>query len=318
MSKSKKTIDPNRCGWIPNSAAVDEILSAFAQPVFGVAASRSGIAGSGHGKRVLLHKALEGVLGAIPTHFQTAPDCTSHAAGLGVDIVKAVRIVNRQEPEKFIAETATETIYGYSRNEVAGGQLGNRGGSTGAWTMAALKRGGTLARLRYTGGPRQVLDLRKYSGQRAKTMGRPGQGVPDWIEPVSQEHPIQTASLIRDFEEAADSIANGYPVIVCSSIAYGYTRDKHGFSPYNPNEEWLHAMMFPGMNFKGKNPGLLCFNSWGEDWIDGPKQSDQPDGTFWVTPKDANRMFAEQDSWAISGYTGYPAQESLGDRLMLI
>jgi hypothetical protein len=54
-------------------------------------------------------------------------------------------------------------------------------------------------------------------------------------------------------------------------------------------------------------------NSWGADWISGPKRHDQPDGSFWVDADVAERMLRGQDSFAVSGYEGYPAQPELYD-----
>jgi hypothetical protein len=49
-------------------------------------------------------------------------------------------------------------------------------------------------------------------------------------------------------------------------------------------------------------------NSWGPDWIDGPKRHDQPDGSFWIDAEVCDRMFREHDSFTGSDVVGYPAQ----------
>ena len=58
-----------------------------------------------------------------------------------------------------------------------------------------------------------------------------------------------------------------------------------------------------------KRPGTLCQNSWGPNWISGPKRHNQPDGSFWI---DADvlekRILSQGDSWAYSNFVGYPPQ----------
>ena len=65
-------------------------------------------------------------------------------------------------------------------------------------------------------------------------------------------------------------------------------------------------MCFVGVRF-GQRPGLLCLNSWGPSWVSGPKwPPDQPDGSFWVEARVATRMLSGRDSFAVSGYEGFP------------
>jgi hypothetical protein len=303
-------------GRIEDVEAVDEALSEMSQPVFGVAASSSGIVGSGKGKIVLCHKAVTKVLGHFPIHMQTIGDCVSHGSGTAVDVVKCVRIINKNLPEAFKSETATEPIYAASRIEIGRGRVGRGDGSVGAWAVKAMKKIGTVRRDRFKVG-RNSVDLRRYSGNRAKQWGAPGAGVPDWLEPTAREHPIMTSSLIRSFEEAADALANGYPVIVCSDVGFGKRRDSQGFA--KPGPKWPHCMVFIASDYKSRRSGLLCMNSWGPNWIKGPKTYDQPDGSFWVDAKVCDKMFSQNDSWSVSGFVGYPSQQGgPGDDLLLI
>jgi hypothetical protein len=269
-------------------------------PVFGVAAAP--IRDSGKGKVVLLHKALIQVMGRFPVHEQTIGDCVSHGWGLGIDVLKAVQIAAGAR-EEFTGETATEIVYAASRVEVGGGRLGNGDGSIGAWAAQAVSETvGTLVRGKYGD-----LDLTEYSGATAKKLGRRGAGVPDDLEPQAREHPVKTTSLVRTYEELRDAIANGYPVPPCSNRGFASRRDEKGFA--KPSGSWAHCMLFLAVDDEDGRPGVLCQNSWGDNWISGPKRHDQPDGSFWVDADVAERMLAEQDSFAMSGYVGFPAQE---------
>jgi hypothetical protein len=51
---------------------------------------------------------------------------------------------------------------------------------------------------------------------------------------------------------------------------------------------------------------LLCLNSWGPNWITGPKwPADMPDGSFWVERRVVERMLAQEDSFAVGSISGF-------------
>jgi hypothetical protein len=62
-----------------------------------------------------------------------------------------------------------------------------------------------------------------------------------------------------------------------------------------------------GVDDEFRRPGCLCNQSWGK-WGSGPKRRDQPDSTFWIDAEVLNGMFRERDSFAYSGFEGFPAQ----------
>jgi hypothetical protein len=276
----------------------DEILS-FSR-LFGSAAWN--LVGSGEKKVVLLHEALSKVCnGTFPINTQTIGDCVSHGYAKGIEVLMAVEILLRKEPEKWPGVlTSTEWIYGTSRVIQGQGRLRNMDGSLGSWAQKAVKENGTLLRQKY-----DKYDLSSYSGKVAKDWGF--QGLPYELEPIADEHPIQTTALVTSYEEARDAIANGYPVVVCSNQGFASKRDSEGFA--RAQGRWAHCMLFASVDDEYKRPGLLCVNSWGEHWIDGPKRHNQPEGSFWVDADDADRMLKQQDSYTLSNFKGYPAQE---------
>lgn len=288
-------------GWTPNPKEVDRILGGMKHPVFGVTAAP--IKDSGKGKVVLLHKALLKVFPGWKCHEQTIGDCVSHGWGLGIDVLKAVQIV-AGAGEEWTGETATEIIYAASRVEVGRGRLGNGDGSVGAWASEAVgpESVGTLVRGKYGD-----LDLTSYSGATAKKLGGPRAGVPDDLEPKAREHPVKTRSLVRNYAEARDAIANGYPVAVCSNRGFASKRDAKGFA--RPSGRWEHCMVWIAVDDEDGRPGILDQNSWPPGWISGPTRHDQPEGSFWIDADDCDYMLAQNDSFAISGYTGFPAQQ---------
>jgi hypothetical protein len=286
------------CGWIDSPKDVEHVLATLPRPVFGSAAQT--IVGSGKGKTALLYQAVEKVVGNFPVYpAQEIGDCVSHGYRTCVDVLKCVEIAINLESEQWTAETATEPIYGGSRVEVGGGKI--RGdGSVGAWAAKWISEWGVLSRLKYGD-----VDLTAYSGSRAKQWGN--RGVPDELESVAREHPVKTVSLVQTYNEARDAIANGYPVAVCSNQGFAMTRDSEGFA--KAKGSWAHCMAFIAADDEYRRPGLLCMNSWGPDWISGPKRHGQPDGSFWVDADVADRMLRGGDSFALSAFDGYPSQE---------
>jgi hypothetical protein len=282
----------------------DRVLGLLAQPLFYAAAYP--LKDTGAGKVVLLYRFLpQHCGGKFPIHTQTIGDCVSHGWGLGIDVLQAAEIQAGQGG-KFPGEEATEIIYAGSRVEIGKGKCGNQDGSIGAWAAEFVVKYGTIVRGKYGS-----LDLTTYNGNTAKKLGAPNAGVPDPLEPQVREHPIKTTSLVRSYNEARDSLANGYPIPVCSKIGFDGQpkRDQDGF--LRRKGEWPHCMAFCGVDDEFKRPGLLCVNSWGPTWVSGPRRHDQPEGSFWVDADTVDVMLREGDSFAISGYSGYPPQDGL-------
>ena len=286
------------CGWVNDPAEVEAVLAELPMPSFAAAAPH--LAGKGAKRVALLWKACDIVLGEQPIYpVQTIGDCVSHGFGRVVDLVKCLQIVAGRR-QKWIAQTASEPIYGGSRVEVGGGRI--RGdGSVGAWAAKWISQYGVLSRIKYG-----EIDLTSYSGERAREYGR--KGCPDVLEPIARERVVRTVSLVTSYEQARDAIANGHPIAVCSNQGFASKRDADGFA--RAQGAWGHCMAFIAADDEFKRPGLLCCNrSWGQNWIDGPKRLRQPDGTFWVDADVADRMLRQGDSFAASEFDGYPDQE---------
>jgi hypothetical protein len=290
-------------GWIPPEERSYEVakrhdeLVSFARLFSSAAPS---LADTGKGKIVLLYKALQTVLGRpMSPREQAIGDCVSWGFGHCVDVLSAVEIVLRGEAERYLADCATEWIYGTSRVIQGQGRLRNSDGSVGSWAQAAVKENGTLIRKDYGNG----VNLSKYSGERAKDWGF--KGLPFDLEKIADEHPVETTALVTSYEEARDSIANGYPIAVCSNVGFTMERDSEGFC--RRKGSWAHCMAFTGVDDSSNRPGLLCQNSWG-DYLRGGSRHDQPVGSFWVDADVADAMLRQSDSYALSGFKGYPGQ----------
>lgn len=295
----------SKLGWIPpekRSYSVNKLHDRIMQDTKVMGSAGYQIKDTGAGKKQLLWKCVEAVSGRpIEVNNQGIGDCVSHGWAKALEIVSAADIVARGEAEEYRGTFATEWLYGTGRVLVGGGRLGNSDGSLGSWQAKAVKEHGTLVRAKFGNH-----DLTNYDPKRAKSWGY--RGLPaNELEPTADEHPAGETALVTTYEQARDSIFNGYAVAVCSNQGFTNTRDSQGFA--QPKGNWAHCMVFIAMDDESGRPGLLCLNSWGTSWIRGPKRHDQPEGSFWVDAEVAERMLRGQDSFAPSSYRGYPSRK---------
>ena len=299
MSKLKKFID--RCKWIPfekRSYEVSKLTDLLTRFLAVMKTAGHKIAGSGEGKTVLLHQAYEKATGKpLRDYLQMIGDCVSQGWGKGGDVRIAVESLDPDQQERHPGcEPATEWIYGASRMIQGRGQLRNDDGSIGAWAAAAVKENGLLFRKKY-----DFADLRKYSGKRAKDWGY--RGFPYEYEKTADLHPVTDTALVQSWEEYRDAIANGYPVVICSDQGFDSKRDSQGVA--RARGQWMHCMVSHGMIDERKRPRGLIDNSWGPDWIDGPRPFDIPRGSFFAEAEVIDKMLRQGDSYAISGVSGF-------------
>jgi hypothetical protein len=298
-----------RFGYTPDPVATQNFLKSLPKPTIREAGPEL-LAKATTGEPVLLYRAL---YEAYATHHggrewrvgaQGIGDCVSWGWAHGADIHLAVRWKLGESAEW--RQAATEAIYGGSRVEARCGDDSCRGGyMDGSYGGAAAKwtrDWGIVFRQPYDGFP---FDLSTYSSQRAKAWGNfgcGGQGDNGRLDAIAKLHALEVA-LVRNFDEAAAAIAAGYPIPVCSGRGFRSVRDAQGFCA--PAGSWAHCMCFVAVRYD--RPGLLCLNSWGPNWVSGPKwPADQPDGSFWVDASVATAMLRGGDSFAISGYRGFP------------
>lgn len=297
-------------GYTPDPAGTKRFVRSLPKPTLSEAAPH--LFGRGDSEPVLLYRSL---YEAFAAHHggqawivgkQGIGDCVSwgwaHGADIHLSVLWKLGISSEWRP------AATEAIYGGSRVEARGSTRG--GYSDGSYGGAAAKwvsDWGVLFRQPYND---LGFDLTTYSSSRAKSWGNYGCGGEGEngkkADDVAKTHPIKQVALVRNFEEAAAAIASGYPVPVCSGRGFTSQRDAQGFC--RPSGGWSHCMCFVGVRFDRK--GLLCLNSWGPNWVGGPKwPDDQPDGSFWVDADVATGMLRGEDSFAVSGFEGFPYRD---------
>ena len=229
---------------------------------------------------------------------QKIGSCVGWGWSLSCDILACCDVLMRKEPEVYGGRVLEASIYGFSRVEVRGQRnLGGDGSYGGAAAKAVTKYGTLHYGVEYAG--ERFTD---NSGVREKEWGR--DGVPDRLEPFAAKHKVSSVALVTSFEDAAKAIQNGYPVAVCSMRGFSMTM-RDGY--LTPMGSWAHCMMFAGVRWSPK-PALLCVNSWGDCYTGSvdpklPAQFQRSAG--WVEASTCTSMLKGEDSFALSGYSGF-------------
>lgn len=296
-------------GWVKNPAEVERVMATLTTPEI---KGDHPIRGSWDRKTShVLWDAEIAVLGSIqPSWKQVYGTCVSYGNGRGANDTLLCDLAIRKEPEEYAgAPVATEPLYALSRVEIGGGRISGDG-SVGAWAAKALMEFGVLFRKQYTSGSNSV-DLTRPNDDLARKWGAPRAGLPDWLEPITREHPVKDVALVSDVEDAADLIASYYPVAPCSGVGFTMKRDRDGFC--RRSGSWAHCMLFRGVVNTKLGPALACQNSWG-DYLGGTmtiedangREITLPEGCFLVDFATAQRMLGERDSFVLAGAVGMP------------
>lgn len=296
-------------GWTPDYDEVERLVSKLEFRSFGQAAPD--LKDDGIGEINLLYRNLLNIRGSWPYYVQTTSDCVSHSFARGVMLLMATEIIHG-EKEIYAGDVSSEDVYGGSRIFIGKGSLGSSGGSVGAWGAEYIKQYGTLLRKIYG-----KYDLTQYSGKLADLWGI--KGPPRELEEYSRNHTIQSYNLCDSAEEARAAIANGYPVIICSSRGFKDYRDKSGFGV--PSGTWYHAMLLVGCDDFSKRKSFIVDNtSWGPNWISGNVPEfchDIPGGMMPVDWDIVDQMLSEGDSYSISSFNGYKKRKVQFENLLL-
>lgn len=293
----------NMGGWVEDEKLMHQILAKQDNPL--LATCNFQIKGTSRGKQLILSDYILKVLTEFNLREQTIGDCTGNALCCTIDILKAIGCVKNNED--FLSESAVEVSYGFGRVEVANSIWKGQDGCSGAAICEGAKKFGTLRRKKYG-----TIDLSRYDGNVSRKFG--DTGVPDSLEPEAREHICKSISLVTTFEDAADAIYNGFPIVVCSNVGFDCKRDRYGKILRDQDGflyeagSWSHAMCLMGVDWDERRPSLLCQNSWG-DFCSGGSRLNQPKGSFWIDASTIEKMLRQQDSFAISNFQGYPKQK---------
>ena len=285
------------CGWVGDDKvllkeATDSLPSDLKQPLR--------IFGSTTPRRMMLFEIAKKILSQYPdTGTQLIGNCVSWGSNKhALEYLQLMQIaMGSLEEYKYIYSP-----YGYGCGRVFIG--GNRiwgDGSIGAWQAQANTKYGSV--------PVDLDNLPKYSTNVAKDFGRSESTLNKWTG-FGKLHLINGSAKVTTWDQLVDSIDNLYPVAVCSNVGFSMQQYSDGFHRYE--DTWNHCMLIIGVDPEYKDPYACILNSWGDAHgkvIDFTTKQEWPKGTLRVRKKDIERMLAQDDSFAYSGYSGFPSQE---------
>lgn len=223
--------------------------------------------------------------------------CVGNATAACLSVLNAVECVIKNESQEFTAMHSADGCYGLCRE--AADMLGMKGdGCYGSAAARAMKNLGTLYCIEYANA-----DLRINDPNRAKQYGYNGVGAS--LKKDASDRKIVSATLVKTAKEAWSLIGNGYPINVCSGQGFSTTRDAEGIC--KPKGTWYHSMAVIARRTTADGRKLfLVWNSWGDNWCNGPYWQDMPEGSFFVEWSIMDKMLAVGDSFAYSGLEGFP------------
>lgn len=305
---------PDDFGYRPDPRGVEAFLAELPEPMFRQAGAETVAKAKGvdtflYRSAYKAHQALYGRPWIVER--QGIGDCVSWGWAHGVYVAQAVdwETGRLADPPPF---PSTEAIYGGSRVEARGrsgdGSSPVGGYSDGSYGAAAarwVRDWGVVYREKF-----ERYDLSRYSAERAKAWGaygNGGQGDGGKLDAVAKKHPAQYVAMVTTWDEAAAAIEAGFPIPVASMQGFASKRDAKGYAATSGS--WAHEMCFVAVRYaKNGSPSdaLLCLNSWGPNWISGPKwPADMPDGSFWVTRSVVESMLRQKDSFAVGSVAGF-------------
>jgi len=286
------------------------------------------------GRNAFLYQNLQKELGDFDPHYQGPAedgspgegDCVGQASALGCDILAATDVHQLKQRERWEAKASVEMNYAGGRIEIGQkndpngvNHLLGRGGSHGAWQAEYLQKFGVIHRKKYSDGENEI-DLTGYHPARSRKYR--DAGVPDWLEAIAKDHPVEEITQATSGREALDAVCAGQVVLMCSSYAFPDVRDADGFTkPYlggttkrgwrfvSTRRQWWHAMLLAAAILEGPRIGGTILNSHGE-WNSGPRPNDLPRGGFNVELEYLDMMVKDWgDCWVLGSYKGHEAKK---------
>ena len=280
------------CGWRNNPDAVKAVLDTLPRPR--LKAFRQG-GWDGRTNVCLWDAAIRATGANLPAHNQNRGTCVSHGWSAGCDYLSCVEIAQLGMSLEY-DPISHACVYGMAKE--IGNDLSSEDGAVGAWAAKAVSTCGVV----------RNSDVEDTDTDDALAVKWGAHGVPADVKALAKPHLVKTVSLVTSFQAAADALANGYPVAVCSNQGFSDTRDSQGFC--FPHGVWNHCMLFIGVvNISGRR-GLVCLQSWGQNTPGGPVVlGTAPDNSFGVDAHTADQMLSQQDSFALSAFDGFPSRK---------
>jgi hypothetical protein len=229
--------------------------------------------------------------------WQGTGDCVSwsgkHLGDVRRAVLRAAGLI-----QKIPWQIRQESLYGFGRVEIYGRPDRGGPGMYGGGLVKAYKRFGHLFCKQYA-----EADLRRYSGQRAKSWGRTG--VPDALEKYAKEEAISDYVQVTDPLTAGLLIQSGIPVLHCGGRApWGTQRNSDGVAIRFSAA--AHSMANTGVRWtKAGDPKYFWIANTGHgNHVTGPvgpikMPKSYSDCGSWVPASRVAKVLAQGDCYAI-------------------
>lgn len=237
---------------------------------------------------------------------QTTGDCVSHETrnGCSIDFYCDIFFGETKIPKDAAKpRLATEHIYGMRQHGGEGADpylLAN--------SVSPEGKGGLLIRKKYTSPNGDVVDLSTYNSSIGARWG--SRGVPQWLLDIAVQNKALRVIPCKSLAQARDALALGFGIGRGSWMSFSSSRTADG-SAERTRQGWSHAESWIGFDHTlecqkkyGETGQPLEQNSWGP-WNGGPTRYEQPVGSYWMMPKDAQRMIDDGEVWIYCSIRGY-------------
>ena len=299
------------CGWRP-----DEKRTAAFRSENGTLFQANPSLAMTENKDVSLWLPLMSVLPRWQRDAQGIGSCVAWGAELTATMIMAIQHV--KGTGQFVAEAATEPIYGGCRVEALGKKAGGyQDGATGSWAAKWLRDWGCILRLDYSQQTKNAEhDLRTYDVKKEKEWGNFGCGGRndnDMLDGAARVMPIQHVVACESVAEAAAAVSNLYPLTIASMAGFGdMKRDANGIC--RRVGQWAHQMMIGGIRYRAGAPQFRCFQSWGPKSCSGPDPGITHPAisgcSWWITAEDMEWILRTGDCWIMGDIKGLPRQST--------
>ena len=260
-------------------------------------------AGDADGNAFLFNIAEKGFGGPLPILNQGGiGSCVGNGFANGINYVICIQAaLKRGPPIDGTVVIPAEVVYGGSRVNANGGRAPMFGdGSNGSWAAKFVSTDGICGRGVYGSD-----DVTKYTESNCRLLGN--RGIKGDLLAACKKN-LVSAALVNSADDIKKALLQGYAVPICSNVGFAgqSSRDADGF--LRARGMWPHCMCVIG--YRKDKDAYLIMNSWGANWVGGPKYpANQPDGSFWITSADMERIAKQGDSYAVSAVKGFPKKK---------
>jgi hypothetical protein len=299
-------------GWIPPEARTQTENQACAHAQAGIPdlqiTGRSVYATANH---VGLWECWSARKGGWPGIRQVTGSCVGAGGGNALFSLACADVIKRRDPER-VEVPFWLLPYGVSR--MLGG-LNDRGdGSFGTTFAQAVREYGHLP-ANEEGLPTFDDNDGLVWGKEAELNWSQGKKIPESYLEQSRKFLVRTTAKCRNTDDVRDALLNYYPV-ACASNWGGAMRptvkgDGDRARLLNTRRtNWMHQMFVAGWeNHPQFGELFYLFNTWGQN-AHGKCPSGAPPGGFWINQKDMQDIVSQNETFAFSQFSGFPAVDT--------